>query len=73
VLDTRLSARAFVAGDYSIADMAIWPWASRFEWQGIDLDDFPNLRRWYVELAGRPGVQRGYDVPKPTGPIPMPA
>ncbi len=72
VLDARLAGRAFVADEYSIADMAIWPWASRFEWQGIDLNDFPNVRRWYVEIAGRPGVQRGYDVPKPTGPIPMP-
>ncbi|WP_027135649.1 glutathione S-transferase N-terminal domain-containing protein [Geminicoccus roseus] len=73
VLDTRLAGHAFVAGEYSIADMAIWPWASRFEWQGIDLNDYPNVRRWYLEIAGRPAVQRGYDVPKVTGPIPLPA
>jgi GST-like protein len=72
VLDARLAEYAFVADDYSIADMAIWPWASRFEWQGIELKDYPNVRRWYVEIATRPGVQRGYDVPRTTGPIPMP-
>lgn len=72
VLDRRLSRCSFVADDYSIADMAIWPWISRFEWQEIDLNAFPNVKRWYVEIAGRPAVQRGYDVPKFTSPIPMP-
>jgi GST-like protein len=74
VADKRLGEKRYLAGDFlSIADFATWPWFSRFEWQGIDLGDFPNVRRWYVELAGRPGVQRGYDVPAMGHSIPMPA
>lgn len=72
VLDHRLEGREFVAGDYSIADIAIWPWVSRFEWQTIDLDQYPNVKRWYVTIANRPAVQRGYQVPKFTTEIPMP-
>lgn len=72
VLDRRLQGRRFVAGDYSIADMAIWPWASRFEWHRIDLNDYPNVRDWYLRIADRPAVQRGYDQPKAVGPIPLP-
>ena len=72
VLNTRLEGRDFVAGDYSIADMSIWPWISRFEWQEIDLNEFPALRDWYVRIAERPATKRGYDVPKETTPIPMP-
>jgi GSH-dependent disulfide-bond oxidoreductase len=72
VLDGRLDGRGFVAGDYSIADMAIWPWISRFEWQEIDMNDFPNVKRWYVDIASRPAVQKGYQVPKFTADIPMP-
>jgi GST-like protein len=72
VLDRRLAGRAFVADDYSIADMAIWPWMSRFEWQEINLNDFPNVKRWYVEIANRPAVQKGYHVPKFASDIPMP-
>lgn len=71
VLERRLEGRAFVAGDYSIADMAIWPWVSRFEWQRVDLAAFPNVRDWYRRIASRPAVKRGYDVPTP-GEIPMP-
>ncbi len=72
VLDRRLEGREFVAGEYSIADMAIWPWISRFEWQQIDLGEFPNVRDWYVRIAGRPAVQRGYQVPKFVTDVPMP-
>ncbi len=72
VLDRQLGRDGFVAGDYSIADIAIWPWVSRFEWQGIDLGAFPEVKRWYAELAARPAVGRGYDVPKHVTPIPMP-
>lgn len=70
VLDRHLAGRDHVAGEYSIADMAIWPWASRYEWQQIDLSDFPNVRDWYRRLLNRPAVQRGYQVPKDMGPIP---
>jgi GST-like protein len=72
VLDRRLEGRDFVAGEYSIADIAIWPWISRFEWQEIDLAKFPNVKRWYTTIASRPAVQRGYKVPKDVGEIPMP-
>ena len=71
VLERRLDGRGFVADDYSIADMAIWPWISRFEWQEIDLNDFPNVKRWYVDIASRPAVKAGYQVPKFTAEIPM--
>ena len=73
VLDRRLAEAEYVAGDYSIADMAIWPWISRFEWQTIDPNDFPNVRRWYTAIAARPAVQRGYHVPVRQPGIPMPA
>jgi GSH-dependent disulfide-bond oxidoreductase len=72
VLDRRLADVPYVAGDYSIADIAIWPWATRFEWQTIDLKDFPNVARWYTTIAARPAVQRGYNVPVAQPAIPMP-
>ncbi len=72
VLDRRLADREFVADDYSVADIAIWPWIARFEWQKMNLDEFPHVKRWYTAIAGRPAVQRGYQVPKDAGPIPMP-
>jgi GST-like protein len=72
VLNTQLEGRHFVAGDYSIADIAIWPWLARFEWQRINMDDYPNVKRWYLEIAKRPAVIKGYAVPKDMGPIPMP-
>jgi len=72
VLDRQLAEREFVAGDYSIADIAVWPWATRFEWQEVDLAEFPNVRRWYAAVAARPAVQKGYHVPKFTADIPMP-
>jgi GST-like protein len=72
VLDRRLDGRDFVAGDYSIADIAIWPWVSRYEWQNVDLNQYPNVKRWYVALAKRPAVQKGYKVPKDVGEVPIP-
>lgn len=72
VLDRRLEGRAFLAGDYSIADIAIWPWISRFEWQTVDLNAYPNVKRWYLDIAARPAVQKGYKVPKDVGDIPIP-
>jgi GST-like protein len=75
-LDRRLEGRDFVAGagrgEYSIADMAIWPWISRFEWQKMPLAEYGNLARWYVSIAGRPAVDRGYKLPKFVSEIPMP-
>lgn len=72
VLDRKLAETEYVAGDYSVADIAIWPWISRFEWQQIDLNKYSNVKRWYVAIANRPAVQKGYQVPKDMGPIPMP-
>ena len=62
VLEQQLAGREFVAGEYSIADMAIWPWAARWEWQNINLNNLPNVRRWYTSIAARPAVVRGYRV-----------
>ncbi len=70
VLDRRLADRDYIADEYSIVDMACWPWASRHEWQSIDLADYPNVREWYQRLAQRPAVQAGYHVPKKMGEIP---
>ncbi len=72
VLDRRLSERDYVADAYSVADIAIWPWISRFEWQTIDLNQYPNVKRWYLAIAARPAVERGYHVPKKVNEIPMP-
>ena len=72
VLDKRLADRDYIVDDYSIADIATWPWVSRFEWQTIDLDAFPNVKRWYLVIAGRPAVQKGYHVPKKVQEVPMP-
>lgn len=65
VLDRRLSESDFVAGAaYSIADMAIFPWCSRADWQGIDLAaEFPNVKRWWDIVGNRPSVQKGMSVP----------
>ena len=73
VLDRRLDGREYVVDDdYSIADIAIWPWVSRFEWHQVDIREFANVRRWYECIANRPAVQRGYQVPTYTAPVPMP-
>lgn len=61
VLDERLENRAFIAGDYSIADMAAYPWIVPWEKQGMNLDDFPALKAWFERVAARPAVQRAYD------------
>ena len=63
ILDKRLSEVQHAAGEYSIADFALYPWVSRFEWQNIDLEKYPNVNRWFKELSDRPEVQRGMKVP----------
>lgn len=65
VLDTRLKEAEFLAEEYSIADIATWPWVSTANWTGIDLSEFPNLSRWYDVIAARPAVERGRAVPEP--------
>jgi GST-like protein len=71
VLDQRLGDAEYLAGEYSIADMATWPWISRFEWQQISLTEYPNVKRWYTQIANRPAVQKGYDVPMFVNAIPQ--
>lgn len=72
VLDRRLADREYIVDDYSIADIAVWPWISRFDWQTMDLNDYPNVKRWYLAIVGRPAVRKGFDVPKKVQEIPMP-
>lgn len=62
VLNRRLEANSWLADDYSLADMAVFPWIRPHKWQGQRLDDFPNLRRWYDAISERPAVQRGLAV-----------
>ncbi len=62
VLDRRLAESAFLAGDYSIADIACFPWLRRPERQGQRHEDFPNLKRWFDTIAARPAVERGVAV-----------
>ena len=64
VMDVRLRDREFLAGDYSIADIASFPWVIPYRRLGNDLDKFPNLRRWFDLLKARPGVQAGIDLGK---------
>ena len=63
-MDKRLAERENLAGgDYSIADIATFPWVARHEWHGVELSDFANVKRWYDSLWRRPAVKRGYGVP----------
>jgi len=64
VMEVRLRDREFLAGDYSIADIASFPWVIPYRRLGNDLDKFPNLRRWFDTLKARPAVQRGVDLGK---------
>ncbi|WP_304950451.1 glutathione S-transferase family protein [Sulfitobacter sp.] len=70
VLDKQLAGQDFICGDYSIADMACWPWVARYEWQRVDLTQFPNVLRWYKALRARDAVIKGYQVPKDVGEVP---
>ena len=63
VIDHQLGTNQFVAGDYSIADIALWPWVSGYEWSGVSVEEFPHLKRWLAEVGARPAVQAGRDVP----------
>lgn len=63
VLDTRLTGRKYIAGDYSIADIACWSWINYHEWAGLSLDNFGALKNWFKLIESRPAVQRGLTVP----------
>jgi GST-like protein len=62
VLDRRLADRPYICGDYSIADMACWPWIIPHKHHGQRIEEFPHLQRWYEELKARPALRRGFDV-----------
>ena len=64
VLDTRLGEVEYLAGDYSIADIATYPWVRIHDWSGVAVDGLPHLQRWMDALAARPAVQRGLQVPQ---------
>jgi glutathione S-transferase len=64
VLDRRLADHEYLAGDYSVADVATWPWVSIHGWAGVAVDDLPHLQRWLARVGERPAVQRGRAVPK---------
>lgn len=73
VMNERLGKTGFLAcNEYTIADMAVWPWVARFDWQTVNLNDFPNVRRWYLEILDRPATRRGWNVPENDQGIPMP-
>jgi GST-like protein len=63
VLDRHLADRQWLGCDYSVADIATYPWVARHEWHKVDLSDFPNVKRWFDEIGARPAVQRGMKVP----------
>src|SRR5690606_20703691 len=62
VLDKQLDGRDFVAGEYSIADMALYPWSRSADWQGVEVDDYPNVRTWQERMLARPAVQRALEL-----------
>jgi GST-like protein len=70
VLNRRLADRPYIAGDYSIADMASYPWIVPYARQGQKLEDFPHLKRWFESVRGRPAVARAYDKAKEVNPNP---
>ncbi len=64
VMDTRLASVDYLAGEYSIADMACYPWVAQHDWSGLTLDEFPHLTAWFQRLTDRPGVAAGMGVPE---------
>jgi len=70
VLERRLEGRDFIAGDYSVADMAAYPWCLLWQRQGIELVEFPNIERWLARIEARPAVQRAYAIGKDLNTVP---
>lgn len=64
VLDTRLADREYLCDEFSIADIAHWPWVRNHAWAGVSIDDLPNLQRWLDTMADRPACARGVEIPK---------
>ncbi len=72
-LDERLAASKYLAGSkYSIADIATWPWIARHKWHDVGLKNFPNLKKWYLDISKREAVIKGYDFMKKGEAIPLP-
>jgi GST-like protein len=67
VLDTRLGESEYLAGAYSVADIATWPWVSLHEWAGVSVEGLTHVQRWLQAVGSRPAVRRGRDVPVPAG------
>jgi len=65
VLDGRLGKSEYLAGDYSIADIATWPWVSIHEWAGVSVDGLEHLKRWLEQVGARPAVHKGREIPRP--------
>jgi len=65
VLDAHLADRNYIVGDYSIADIACFPWVRGHDWAGVEMAGFPNLQRWFDRISERPAVQRGLLIPQP--------
>lgn len=65
VLEGRLAHHEYIAGDYSIADIAHYPWVRGHDWSGVSIAPYPHLQRWLATVGARPAVQRGMDVPEP--------
>ncbi|MBI1942184.1 MAG: glutathione S-transferase family protein, partial [Betaproteobacteria bacterium] len=63
VMDRHFERHEYFAGEYSIADIATYPWVARYEWHRVDLADFPRVKRWYEAIGARPAVARGMAVP----------
>ena len=72
ILDKRLSEQEYFSNEYSIADIAIWPWTARFERHQVDLNNYPNVLRWYLQISKRPAVIKGYNVVSNFFEIPKP-
>ena len=63
ILDTQLATHEYIAGDYSIADIALWPWVRGYEWSGVTLEGLDHLKRWHDVIAERPAVKKGMAIP----------
>jgi glutathione S-transferase len=66
VLETQLADHEYIAGDYSIADIALWSWVHSYKWSGVGIEGLDHLARWIDKVGARPAVQRGKDIPEPT-------
>ena len=72
ILDAQLSKNIYICNDYSIADIAVWPWVARFERHQINLKNYPNVLHWYINISKRPAVIRGYNIIGDFNEIPIP-